>query len=66
MAVVWGIRHFKLYLPGKRLTLQTDHKPLKYLNAAYNNDRVFCKVMAVQKYSFHEEDIPGKENIGAD
>ena len=67
LAVVWGIRRFKLYLAGKRLTLQTDHKPLKYLkDAAYQNDRVFRWALAVQEYSFHVEDIPGKENIGAD
>ena len=34
MAVVWGIRRFKLYLAVKRFTLQTDHKPLKYLKDA--------------------------------
>ena len=31
LAVVWGIKRFKLYLAGRRFTLQTDHKPLKYL-----------------------------------
>ena len=67
LAVVWGIRRFKLYLAGKRFTLQTDHKPLKYLkDAAYQNDHVFHWAMAVQEYSFCVEDIPGKENIGAD
>ena len=25
LAVVWGIRHFKLYLAGKRFMLKTDH-----------------------------------------
>ena len=58
LTVVWGIRRFKLYLAGKRFTLQTDHKPLKYLkDAAYQNDRVFCWAMAVQEYSFSAEDI---------
>ena len=28
LAVVWGIRRFKIYLAGKRFTLQTNHKPL--------------------------------------
>ena len=42
LAVVWGIRCFKLYLAGERLTLQTDHKPLKYLrNAAYRDNHLF-------------------------
>ena len=27
LAVVWGIRLFKLYLAGKRITLQADHNP---------------------------------------
>ena len=67
LAVGWGIRCFKLYLVGKRFTLQTDHKPLKYLkDVAYQNNRVFRWAMAVQEYSFCGEDIPGKENIGAD
>ena len=34
LAVVWGIKRFKLYLAGRRFTLQTDHKPLKYLKDA--------------------------------
>ena len=67
LAVVWGIRRFKLYLAGKRFKLQTDHKPLNFLkDAAYQNDRVFRWAMTVQEYFFHVEDIPRKGNIGAD
>ena len=48
LAVVFGIRCFKLYLAGKRFTLQTDHKLLKYLkDAAYQHDRAFLWTMAV-------------------
>ena len=65
LAVVWGIKRFKLYLAGRRFTLQTEHKPLKYLKeASYQNDRVFRWAVAVQKYSFKV--LPRKENIGAD
>ena len=67
LAVMWGIRYFKMYLVGKRFTLQTDHKPLKYLkDAAYQNDHVFRWAMAVQEYSSRVEDINSKENIGVD
>ena len=39
LAVVWGMRCFKLYLAHKRFTLQTDHNALKYQkDAAYQND----------------------------
>ena len=55
LAVVWGIKRFKLYLAGKRFNMQTDHKPLNYLkDGAYQNNRVF------------RWDIPGKDNVGAD
>ena len=41
LAVVYVIKRFKLYLISRRFTLQTDHKPLKYLkDAVYQNDRV--------------------------
>ena len=67
LAVAWSIKHFKLYLAGKRFTLQTDHKPLKWLkDAPYQNEHVFCWAMVVQEYSFHVEDILDKENIEAD
>ena len=42
LAVVWGIKQFKLYLAGRRFTLQTAHKPLRYpRDAVYQNDPVF-------------------------
>ena len=67
IAVVWGIKRFKLYLAARRFTLQTDQKPLRYLkDAAYQNHQVFSWAVAVQEYSFRVEGIPGKENIGAD
>ena len=50
LAVVWGIRRFKL---AGRFTLQTDHKPMKYLkDTSYQNDRVFRWAVEVQEYSF--------------
>ena len=53
LAVVWGVKRFKLYLAGRRFTLQTDHKPLRHLkDAAYQKDRVFRWAVAVQEYSF--------------
>ena len=58
LAVVWCIKRFKLYLAGRRFTLQTDHKPLKYLKeASYQNDQVFRWAVEVQAYSFRVEDI---------
>ena len=62
LAVVWGVKKFKLYLTGRRFTLQTDDKPLRHLkDTAYQKDRVFRWAIAVQEYSFRVEDIPVKE-----
>ena len=39
LAIVWRMTKFRLYLAGKPFILQTDHKPLSYLNQAkFQND----------------------------
>ena len=38
LAVVWGFKGFKFYLAGRRFTLQTDNKPLKYLKDAVHQN----------------------------
>ena len=48
LAVLWGIKRFKLYLAGRIFMLQTYHKSLRYLkDAAYQNDRVLRWAVAV-------------------
>ena len=59
MAAVWGIRCFKLYLAGKRFTLQTDHKPPEVPEGCCLPERPCVWVG-------NGEDTPGKENIGTD
>lgn len=67
LAIVWGITKFRLFLAGKLFVLQTDHKPLAYLNTAkYQNDKVMRWALALQEYEYHVRDIPGKDNHIAD
>ena len=41
LAIVWSVNKFRLFLMGKRFTLQTDHQPLAYLGKAkFQNDQV--------------------------
>jgi hypothetical protein len=67
LAIIWGIYRFRLFLAGREFTLQTDHKPLTFMRrAAYKNDKVLRWLLTTQDYTFRVEEIPGRENIGAD
>ena len=67
LAIVWGVQKFNRYLFGLENILQTDHQALKYLNTAkYENNRVMRWALKLQAYRFLIQDIPGKENVGAD
>ena len=67
LAIVWGVNKFRLFLMGKRFTLQTDHQPLAYLGKAkFQNDRVMRWALTLQGYDYYVEDIPGKNNVAAD
>ncbi|KAK7115655.1 hypothetical protein V1264_001486 [Littorina saxatilis] len=66
-AIVWGIKKFELYLQGVKFVLQTDHKPLTYLNfAKFVNNRIMRWVMYLQNFDMRVESIKGSDNVGAD
>ena len=66
-AIVWAVHKFKCYLYGKEFVLETDHKPLVYLNTAkVANARLMRWALALQPFKFRLEGIKGKENVGAD
>ena len=67
LAIVWAVDRYKAYLFGRPFVLQTDHRALAYLNSAtHTNDRVMRWAILLQPYDMVLEDIPGKENVGAD
>jgi hypothetical protein len=70
LAIVWGVRNFRIYLLGKRFTLQTDHSALQFLNTMrLNRDltgRLARYQMFLQEYDFVILYRKGKENINAD
>ncbi|KAK7110374.1 hypothetical protein V1264_014258 [Littorina saxatilis] len=67
LAIVWGIKTFELYLQGVKFVLQTDHKPLTYLNSAkFVNNRIMRWVMYLQNFDMRVESIKGSDNVGAD
>ena len=66
-AIVWGVQKFKCYLYGKEFILETDHRPLVYLNTAkVANARLMRWALALQPYKYRIEGIKGADNVCAD
>ncbi|KAL7631477.1 UNVERIFIED_CONTAM: hypothetical protein RMT77_018226 [Armadillidium vulgare] len=67
LAIIFGIKKFENYLYGKQFILQTDHRPLTYMEKAkFENPRIMRWAMILQRYKFKVESISGKNNLGAD
>ncbi|XP_070173431.1 uncharacterized protein [Littorina saxatilis] len=67
LAVVWGVRKFGPYLYGKPFCIQSDHKPLEYLEGLKaTNKRLMRWALALQPYMYTIQAIPGRDNVGAD
>lgn len=67
LAIIWAISKFDQYLFGRPFVIQTDHKPLMYIDKTKCvNKRVMRWAILLQEYKFHVESIPGKANHGPD
>jgi hypothetical protein len=66
-AIFWATTHFQKYLYNVNFILQTDHKPLEFLQSAkLENSRVARWALSLQPYRFTLQSIPGKLNHVAD
>ena len=67
LAIVVAIGAFDRYVRLTPFVLQTDHKPLSFVNCGKaKNSRLMRWALALQEYQFAVEAIPGKENHHAD
>ena len=67
LAIVWAISKLQMYLYGRSFVLQTDHRPLLYLDQAkLANPRIMRWALALQPYRYRTESIRGTDNVGAD
>ena len=67
LAIVWGIEKFNRYLFGVEFDLETDHKPLAYLNTAKTlNPRLLRWALRLQPYRFRIVAVKGEHNVGPD
>ena len=69
LAILYGCRKFHQYLYGKKITVQTDHKPLE---AIFKKDldkvppRISRMILYLMKYDIEVKWIKGKEMLIAD
>lgn len=67
LAIVFGVEKFKFYLLGREFVLETDHKPLIYLNKMKNsNGRIMRWALGLSPFRFRLVHLAGKDNVGAD
>ena len=67
LGIIWGIEKFRKYLYGVEFLLETDHKPLSYLQTAkVLNPRITRWAMRLQPYRFRIVAIRGQDNLGDD
>ena len=67
LAIIWDVEKFRKYFYGVEFLLETDHKPLSYMQTAkVLNPRIMRWAMKLQPYRFRIIAIRGQDNLGAD
>ena len=63
LGIIWGVEKFRKYLYGVEFLLQTDHKPLSYMQTAkVFNPRIMRRAMKLQLCKFKIVAIRGRDN----
>lgn len=66
LAILWGVKHFRPYLYGRKFKIVTDHKPLTWLfNCKDPGGRLIRWRLKLQEYDY-EIIYKGKLNSNAD
>ena len=70
LAIVWAVRKFRHFLLGAPFTLETDHKPLEWLESAKashaHSQRLERWSLELRAYDFTVVHRPGKDNCHVD
>jgi len=70
LAILWAIRKFHHYLIGAHFTLETDHKPLEWLESSHKSQACSQHLerwsLELRAYDFTVVHRPGKYNQTAD
>ena len=66
-ALTQACQHFKIYLFGSKVMVETDHRPLTHLTSMINdNKKIMRWIQALQQFNLHINYLPGKDNVPAD
>ena len=66
-AIVWAVKMLRVYLKGKKFTVNSDHAPLQWLyRMKTSNQRLLRWSLILQEFKFSISHIAGKANIVAD
>ncbi|GBM92402.1 Retrovirus-related Pol polyprotein from transposon 17.6 [Araneus ventricosus] len=67
LAVVWVLDKFRGYIEGSKITVASDHQPLKWLMKLKSpSGRLARWALQLQSFNLNLEYIPGKSNVVAD
>ena len=69
LAIVWGAQKFHTYVYGRRVIVETDHKPLEAIFRKPLNEappRLQRMLLKLTKYDLHIRYVPGKKQVISD
>jgi len=67
LAIIWAVNKFHRYLYGTHFVLESDHRPLEYLQTTHSkNPRLMRWSLALQPYRYTVRYIRGSQNLVAD
>jgi len=66
-AIVWGIKHFRPYLYGRKFKIVSDHKPLTWIMSVKDpGSRLLRWCIKLEEYDYEIMYKPGVQNSNAD
>jgi hypothetical protein len=67
LAIVWGCKHFRQYLYGRKFTIVTDHRPLTWIFSVKDpSSRLLRWRLKFEEYDYEVTYKKGSENKNAD
>jgi len=67
LAIVWAVNKFHRYLYGQHFIVESDHRPLEYLQTSHSkNPRIMRWSLSLQPYRYTVRYTKGSDSIVAD